>query len=242
MGIEMSNEISKLAHALSLAQGTITSANKNKTNPHFKSKYADLDECWNVVREPLSLNGLSITQWPTAQGKTVSVETVLLHTSGQWIKSSLTLEARDATAQSIGGAITYGRRYGFSAAIGITADEDDDGNSAMPQTPKEGPKNPYNQHRTQGNASVEPQHQKMTPPPPPPNHEAAKNVTPQVFEEAMLPSILKIVERKADDPVIPYLIGELRGKRVTQRVVKDSLHDAVNKMSADLFEQSVREG
>lgn len=128
--VTRSGELGDLATALAKAQGEIKAAIKAKVNPHFKSKYADLDACWDVAREPLSKNHLAVVQWPSAHGRSVTVETWLMHASGQWMCCPLTLLARDESPQAVGSAITYGRRYGFSGAIGITSDEDDDGNAA----------------------------------------------------------------------------------------------------------------
>lgn len=139
-----SNELNELAKALAAAQGEMTPAVKNRINPHFKSSYADLDSCWAAAKGPLTKHGLSVVQGLKTEGKKVTVTTKLLHSSGQWIESELSLEARGGDPQSVGGAITYGRRYGFSAAIGLTTDEDDDGNHSSPP-PKQPPKQPQRQ-------------------------------------------------------------------------------------------------
>lgn len=133
--MQRSECINELAAALAKAQSQMKSAHEGSLNPHFKSRYADLDACWDAVREPLTSNGLSVTQWPSAQGKMVSITTTLMHTSGQWISGTLTLMAGDETPQKIGACITYGRRYGLCCAVGITSDQDDDGNTAQPNPP-----------------------------------------------------------------------------------------------------------
>lgn len=147
-----SEQIADLVTALAKAQGEITGALKDSANPFFNSKYADLAACWDVCREPLSKNGLSIVQvpergkavtiqWETTDQKTGEVSsykvdteelivvTTLFHASGQWIRSELPMIPRDASPQGMGSALTYGRRYGLSALIGI-AQVDDDGNQA----------------------------------------------------------------------------------------------------------------
>lgn len=131
-------QVNELATALCKAQAQMRAAPKSKSNPHFKSRYADLDACWDAAREALTTHGLSVVQGVSAQGKAVTVTTMLMHTSGQWLASDLTLEADKATAQSVGSAITYARRYAFSAMVGITSDEDDDGNAAVPPPPPKG--------------------------------------------------------------------------------------------------------
>lgn len=147
-----SENINELATALAKAQGEITGALKDSANPFFKSKYADLASCWDACRGPLSVNGLSVVQtimrgepvtirWETTdqesgevrQFSVDTVETVivtmLMHSSGQWIRSNLPMIPRDASPQGVGSAITYGRRYGLTAIIGV-AQVDDDGNQA----------------------------------------------------------------------------------------------------------------
>lgn len=128
--------LNELAAALAKAQGQICNAVKGADNPYFKSKYADLAAVWDACRGPLSANGLSVIQNPKANGKVVTIETVLLHSSGQWFSGELTIEAKDSSPQSIGSAITYGRRYALSAFVAIAA-EDDDGNAATHHGSKE---------------------------------------------------------------------------------------------------------
>lgn len=125
-----SEKINELAKALSLAQAEIEPAAKDSENPFFKAKYADLSAVWRVCRGPLTKHGLAIIQPPSSQGNQVKVCTLLLHNSGQWICSSLTMTAKAADPQSIGSALTYARRYGLAAMVGISAEEDDDGNKA----------------------------------------------------------------------------------------------------------------
>lgn len=129
MHIKASNRFDALATALALAQGQIEHAGKTSVNPHFKSKYADLAEVWDACRKPLSDNKLSIIQAPSAKGAEVSISTMLMHSSGQFIISALTMLARDAGPQAIGSCITYGRRYSLMAIVGVAPD-DDDGNAA----------------------------------------------------------------------------------------------------------------
>lgn len=127
--MEKSEQINELVKALSLAQGVIIPATKDANNPFFRSKYADLASIWEVARDPLSKNGLAIIQLPSAEGNIVTLETVLVHSSGQFISSRLTMVAKDASPQAIGSCITYLRRYALSSVVGI-ASEDDDGNAA----------------------------------------------------------------------------------------------------------------
>jgi hypothetical protein len=127
--ILMSDSLNELATALSKAQALMEPATKDQSNPFFKSNYADLASVWKACRGPLSANGLSVTQLASTDGPKVTIITMLLHSSGQYISSELSMQADKITPQGIGSAITYARRYALSAIVGISA-EDDDGNSA----------------------------------------------------------------------------------------------------------------
>ncbi len=129
-GVFMSTQIDKLAAALSKAQGQIKSAAKDSTNPHFKSKYADLASLDEASKEALAKNGLAVVQLPRANGRSVTLVYALLHESGQFLGSDLTMTAQQDTPQAIGSCITYQRRYSKAALVGISQD-DDDGNSAQ---------------------------------------------------------------------------------------------------------------
>lgn len=128
-GVRSSLTISKLAEALSKAQGEMEAAAKDSTNPHFKSAYADLASVWAAVRGPLSRNGLAVCQFPSSEGAIAKVVTMLTHSSGEWTASELKIKSQSDSAQNIGSAITYARRYSLMAVCGIAPD-DDDGNAA----------------------------------------------------------------------------------------------------------------
>ena len=126
-----SETVGKLAEALAKAQGIMKPAKMNKVNPFFKSKYADLESVWDSIREPFSKNGLSVIQTTDVlESGTLIVNTTLLHMSGEWISSSLTLSPTQNTPQGVGSALTYARRYTLSAIAGVCSDEDDDANAA----------------------------------------------------------------------------------------------------------------
>lgn len=123
-----SEQINELASALAVVQGKMESAKKDSDNPFFKSKYADLSSVWDACRAQLSANGLAVVQGNRVDDSGVVVITMLTHKSGQWISSEIRMESKDKGPQAIGSCITYGRRYGLAAMVGIVADEDDDGN------------------------------------------------------------------------------------------------------------------
>jgi hypothetical protein len=125
--------IGSLAKALSAAQSEMQGAIKDSSNPFFKSKYADLASVWEACRAALTKNGIAVVQSPSADGAKVSVTTLLCHESGEWVSGTLTSTAKDESPQSLGSCVTYLRRYGISALVGI-APEDDDGEAAQGRT------------------------------------------------------------------------------------------------------------
>lgn len=141
------SERNELYKALSAAQGEIENASKNKQNPHFKSKYADLAECINATKEALAKNNLCVIQLINQSEKGVVVETTLGHSSGQSISSITPLIFSKNDMQGMGSAITYARRYAFSAIVGLSQEDDDangskkDNNSKQNAEPKS--QNPF---------------------------------------------------------------------------------------------------
>lgn len=127
--MQHSETLGALATALSAAQSEIENAAKNAKNPHFKSTYADLAELINTTRPVLTKHGLSLVQCPGFLDGVVLLETMLLHESGEWIKSIAGAPAAKLDPQGIGSATTYLRRYALAAFCNI-AQEDDDGNGA----------------------------------------------------------------------------------------------------------------
>ena len=129
--LNKSESIKNLAVALAKFQGEVRNAPKSANNPFFKSKYTPLDVVVDHIRPILEKNGLSYIQSCGGDGALVTVTTLILHESGEWIElEPLALKADKVTAQGAGSAITYARRYALTAAFGIASDEDDDGNAA----------------------------------------------------------------------------------------------------------------
>ena len=123
--------IGALAAALAKAQGAITHASKDSVNPAFRSKYADLASVWGACRAQLATNQIAVVQvGADAPEGRVCIETILAHSSGEWISSRITLPVTKADAHGHGSAITYARRYGLAAAVGVYQD-DDDANAAV---------------------------------------------------------------------------------------------------------------
>lgn len=131
---DQSDAINELASALAKAQGKITGALKDASNPFFKSKYADLASCWDACRTQLSENNLAVIQTNgQTDGSCVEIITTLAHSSGQWIRGRLRMMPKDATPQGIGSAQTYARRYALAAIVGL-AQIDDDAEAAHGRT------------------------------------------------------------------------------------------------------------
>lgn len=127
-----SETIKELASALHAAQKAMGGAKKDANNPFFNSTYADLNSVISAIKEPFEKNGLSYSQFPLFKDGFVGVETILLHTSGEWMSGELVLPIKKQDPQAAGSAITYARRYALQAIAGIPA-EDDDGNEASSQ-------------------------------------------------------------------------------------------------------------
>lgn len=130
-----SPEINLLAEALSKAQAEISGAHKDSTNPHFKSKYADLESVWDACRAPLTKNGLSVLQSIHMVEKDLILRSTLVHTSGQYYFSEIPILMNRNDMQGMGSAITYARRYGLSALVGVCP-SDDDANMAVGHPPQ----------------------------------------------------------------------------------------------------------
>ena len=130
-----SSTITELAKALVLFQGSIENVTRESKNPFYNSKYADLGTIWSEIRQKLSACGLAIIQSPMTSGVVVTVTTRLIHVSGEFLESDLTLSSVDTTPVKIGSCITYARRYSLSAILGIASDDDDDGMQASTKQP-----------------------------------------------------------------------------------------------------------
>lgn len=130
----MSNEISELAKALNAFQSEVVTVGKSAANPFFKSKYAPLDDIMLAAQPVLTKHGLAVMQLPDNLNGAPALTTIVMHTSGQSQSATVPLILAKEDPQGVGSAITYMRRYGYAAALGIVIDEDDDGNRATPRT------------------------------------------------------------------------------------------------------------
>lgn len=121
-----SESIAKIAPALLKAQKAITFAAKDSTNPHFRSKYADLPSVIDACKKPLNDNGIAFMQFlaPSDTGF-IAIATRLQHESGEWIESVATCPLPKSDPQGYGSACTYVRRYSLASAVGLYQDDDD---------------------------------------------------------------------------------------------------------------------
>ena len=161
-----SESITQIATALSTAQADMQNAVINKENPHFRSRYADLSAMRDATIPHLSKNGLSLSQQPIVkENGDFILRTLLMHNSGEWIGGEFPLP-RAAKLQELGSAITYAKRYSWSAICGVASEEDDDGNEG--------------QHANLGQP-------KRAPPPPPRKREDGQAITPPKKEAETTP-------------------------------------------------------
>lgn len=142
--MEHSQAIDKIMPAYVKAWGATEGAKKDTENPHFKRKYADLESVMDACKSALSENSLAVAQ--SIRGDFMI--TRLWHSSGQWLEGSTPLLIGKQDMQGLGSAMTYARRYGLMAIIGI-APEDDDGNAAVATGPAQQQKSiPHHNSRT----------------------------------------------------------------------------------------------
>lgn len=128
-----SESIGKLAAALAKAQGAMRGAAKTAENPHLRSKYADLESCWDACRKPLAENEIAVIQTTRMGEHGLELITTLAHSSGEAISGVIPVLYGDSrglnSMQAMGSALTYARRYGLCSLVGISP-EDDDGTGA----------------------------------------------------------------------------------------------------------------
>ena len=133
----MSETVGKIASALAKAQSGMTMIECNSNNPFFNSKYASLSAVLEVALPKLIENGIALVQgnrWD-ANDSGFYITSMLIHSSGEWIKSEIRMPISKKDAHGIGAATTYGRRYLLSSMVGV-AQADDDGNGAIQKAPR----------------------------------------------------------------------------------------------------------
>ena len=175
--------LGQLATALALAQAAIKGALTDSTNPHFKSKYADLSSVWEACRVALTANGLAVIQAPTTEGSLVRVTTRLVHGSGEWAQSTVACSVERPQPQPVGSAITYLRRYALAAMVGVAPEDDDAESATARKKGAEAPPAVDHFGLPVREADVPPT---QLPPPPPPAPTPAAEVFPDATPVAII--------------------------------------------------------
>lgn len=130
-----SDSIQNLAVALNQAQAEFIPAPLNSSNPHLRNRYADLGSIIESTKPILAKYGLSVSQMVSGVANEIGVTTLLMHTSGEWLESSVLMPILEQKginhAQVAGSIISYLRRYSLAAALGIYSGDDDDASSIV---------------------------------------------------------------------------------------------------------------
>ncbi|MGU3443312.1 hypothetical protein COC69_32090 [Bacillus cereus] len=151
-----SETVVELAKALVKFNSEVNKIAKDANNPFHKNTYATLDTIIDEVRPLLSKNGLSVMQIPSGDGQNVTLKTLLLHESGEWLESdALTMKPVKNDPQAIGSCVTYARRYSLAAFLSLNTGEDDDGNHAT-----RGQDKPKKKENTNQNSKMPPKEQR----------------------------------------------------------------------------------
>lgn len=201
-----SENINEISSALSKAQSCMFAAVKDSQNPFFKSNYADLESVWNACRFQLTSNNLAIIQRTLVIGDGLILETILSHSSGQWVSGVYPISPVKNDPQSVGSAISYARRYSLAAICGVVQ-TDDDGNAAQ-GTP---------QPRPQAPAPVKP----VTPP------------APVKTKKSLFDEIMKVAEQLNAVSELANLSQEWFKKEAKELTVKE-LETFLENMQAEL--------
>lgn len=124
--IETSSNIIELTKALHAAQSTLHGVVKDAKNPHFKNRYATLEAVIEAAKPALQANGFAFTQAPgSLVDGALEITTMLMHQSGEWLRSTLHVPLAKKDPQGVGSAITYGCRYALMATLGLPPVDDD---------------------------------------------------------------------------------------------------------------------
>jgi hypothetical protein len=130
--VETSPDFVELAKALPKAQAAITKVTKDAANPHFNAKYASLSELADAILPAMNGAGITVLQPVATDDVSVRVTTMLLHESGQWLRSTHTIPVSKRDAQGYGSALTYARRQALQSLLTVAPQgEDDDGEGAV---------------------------------------------------------------------------------------------------------------
>ena len=125
--MQQSESIEQLTKALITFHVKVDSVKKDAKNPFFKSSYASLSNILDSINDPLIESGLAVSQFPSGQ---YGLTTILMHQSGEFIRSEYEMRPVKDDPQGRGSCITYQRRYALAAVLSLNIDDDDDANMA----------------------------------------------------------------------------------------------------------------
>lgn len=212
--MKTSESISEIAKALNEVRKNIKQPEKSANNPFFKSKYVMLEGVVDAIDKALP-KGFAYTQEATSDGNQISVSTILLHESGQYIQfDPLNVPVTKNDAQAFGSAETYARRYTLSAVFGVTSDVDDDGNLASKSAPHEAP------HK-----------RRVTP------KKSGKPMASQEDKDTLKDKIAALSKEMAMEPK-PLTVASMKNAKVTswKEMTKDDLNAMDHELTTELME------
>lgn len=212
--MKTSESISEIAKGLNEVRKNIKQPEKSANNPFFKSKYVMLEGVVDAIDKALP-KGFAYTQEVTSDGNQISVSTILLHESGQYIQfDPLNVPVTKNDAQAFGSAETYARRYTLSAVFGVTSDVDDDGNSATKSAPKEAP------HKRRGASK-----------------KSSKPMASQEDKDTLKDKIAALSKEMAMEPK-PLTVASMKNAKVTswKEMTKDDLNAMDHELTTELME------
>lgn len=231
-----SPELGELAAALATAQGEFESVSKDSANPFFKSKYASLPNVVKAASPILTAHGLSVSQLLGHDEQGDTLTTVLMHKSGQFIADTMHLRPVKDDPQAQGSATTYGRRYSYMAALGLVADEDDDGNagSAGSRAPRPSKRSKPSRAVEEGASSPEAGNQSEPASPPALSVDDVKAETDaaELADEATLAELRGLyVKAKLDVPTFGWMLVQA-GYGAKPPTKEDEIKEAVRSLTA----------
>jgi len=208
-----SDSISKIAAALVSFSGEVKSIAHDSENPHFKSQYTSLDHMIDETKPILAKHGLTVMQFPGGDGDRITVRTMVVHNSGEWIESEpLILKPVKLDPQGAGSAITYARRYSYAAALSLSLGDDDDGNSVSQQP---GSKPPQNQNRAASQSNQ--------------TQDNFNSVTSTLISQAQINYCHKLKNEKGiTDEDFTRMIEEISGKESLKDMTKKEASEFIN--------------
>jgi hypothetical protein len=202
MANNRSEQLNELFAALAKAQSEMAVAGMASDNPFFKTKYADLAEVVRASRPALTKNNLSVIHQVLPHEDGQYMHTILAHSSGQFIETQIKINPAKQDLQSLGGCITYLRRYTYAAIVGLVASgEDDDGESQMSEARKNGYQRPY---QGEERISVQ-QHKELE------SLLGNSDLKPQLIQNLKIASLAELPSSKFDS-VMRWVISKQQSK------------------------------